>query len=316
MKHLSDGSNARMGRRMLTALALLSAAGFLLACAPSAPTQQPMDAVQPSADGVAAPEVIAPASRSATSSVNVQDNQWAVPANTGASQMSSDGPAGGFESFHFSPAPQTTPTQGGITVSAVGSVTRSADEAYVVMIPERFYGAYGRERLSKDDRGDIVAQLAEIGVPETAVEFDFQGRYGETTISVAVAPSEVANQGDAILEVVETVVRRMEAYGVRFGLDEGNCEGARSDARREAVPAAAATAADLAATLGVERGAVTGVLEDGPSSYQGLYVVDTDLGACSGALSSPYSQMLPFDAQPEVNVSVGLRVTYAITSVP
>ena len=42
----------------------------------------------------------------------------------------------GSGGFNLSPMPQTMPTEGGLTVAAIGSVTVAADEAYVVIIPE------------------------------------------------------------------------------------------------------------------------------------------------------------------------------------
>ena len=116
--------------------------------------------------------------------------------------------------------------------------------------------------------------------------------------------------GESIVDQVEEVVRRSESFGVRFSLSDENCDKAISLARREAAPAAEKAADDLADALGVERGAVNGALE---------YPLQTDpyrwLGAaapnrCGGDASYRFAALLPFGSEPEVEVSVGLQVSY------
>ena len=165
------------------------------------------------------------------------------------------------------------PSRGELTVSAVGSATRLADEAYVVMIPEMRYGPSGPEQLSEDDRDDIVEKLGEIDIAETDIEFDFRGRYGETTISVAVDVTEIEDRSDAICGGCGgSGSARFDSHGLRFALYESSCEQALSEARREAVPAAEDTADDLAEALDVQRGAVIGAVEGRSDSFQGYYI--------------------------------------------
>ena len=225
--------------------------------------------------------------------------------------------AGSFGNFNLSPLPQTTlgetaPVAGGLTVSGVGIVTLPADEAYVVVFPEPRYGFSGPERLSDDDRDDIVAKLVEIGIPETDVEFDYRGRYGQTSISVALLPSEVGEKSEEILEAVEEVVRSFDDHGLSFALTATNCDRALSLARRQAAPAAERTADDLASALDLERGAVIGALESGPVNFLTLQLAGDDHDVCNTQAGDPYGTLLPFDAEPEVKVSVGLQVTYRI----
>ena len=61
---------------------------------------------------------------------------------------------------------------GGLTVVAGGSMTVAADEAYVVVIPERFYGRGGPEPLSTQDRDDVIQSLTAIGIGEDDIEFE------------------------------------------------------------------------------------------------------------------------------------------------
>ncbi len=92
-----------------------------------------------------------------------------------------------------------------------------------------------------------------------------------------------------------------------------NCDGALSQARREAVPAAAKTADDLAAALGLERGPVINALENAPTNYLTFQLSGADFKVCSNP-ADDYGSLFPFDAEPEVKVSVDLQVTYLINS--
>ena len=209
---------------------------------------------------------------------------------------------------------QTVPTEGGLTVSAMGSVTVAADEAYVVIEPEQIFTSSGRGQMTDEDRQQIRENLSEIGVPEEAIEFGNLVRYGPTSISVEVGLEELAEKREAILEAVEEVIRRYEFYGVIYGLTEENCEAALSLARREAIPRAERAADDLAEALEVTRGTVIGALEHPPTNlaygFVGLSGVNSY--ACSAQASSPYTNLVPFDAEPEVEVTVGLQITYGI----
>ena len=134
----------------------------------------------------------------------------------------------GFDRVGSSVNPQTVPTEGGLTVSAIGSVTVAADEAYVVIVPEQRYGPSGPEQMTADDRKLIRDSLAEIGVPEDAVEFVNLARYGPSSISVDVSLDELAEKREQILDIVEEVIRRSESHGVLYSLTEENCESALS----------------------------------------------------------------------------------------
>ena len=83
----------------------------------------------------------------------------AVPSSSGASLVlygGSGSPQAG---------PQSVPVEGGLTVSAVGSVTVAADEAYVIVLPEQRFGPSGPEQMTDADRQDIREGLSEIGIP-------------------------------------------------------------------------------------------------------------------------------------------------------
>lgn len=207
---------------------------------------------------------------------------------------------------------QTVPTEGGLTVSAIGSVTVSADEAHVVVVPERFYGPSGREQITEEDRQQIKDDLEEIGVPEEAVEFEHLGRYDPSIIFVEVELDELAEKGEPILDAIEQVIRRYESHGVTYSLTEENCEAALALARREAIPRAERAADDLAEALGVERGTVIGALEYPPTNlaYGFSSLSGVNSHTCGAQAPSPYPNVVPFDAEPEIEVTVGLQITY------
>ena len=211
----------------------------------------------------------------------------------------------------LSPVPQTMAVEGNLTVSAIGTVTVVPGEAYVVVIPEMDYGPSGPQPLSLEDRQEIVANLAAIGLHEEAVEFDHRLRYEPSIISVEVGVDEFASTGDAIVDAIEEVVRRSGSFGVRFGLSEENCEQAISLARREAVPGAEAAADDLADALGLERAEVIGALEY-PLQNVPFGPTGANLDPCTERNPYNYAALLPFDSEPELEVSVGLQVSYRI----
>ena len=218
------------------------------------------------------------------------------------------GSSGGF---HLSPLPQTMAREGSLTVSAVGKVTVAPDEAYVVVIPERDYGISGLQQLTVEDRQDILSNLTAIGINEEAVEFDTVFRYEPPMISVEVGVDEYADAGEAVVDAIEKVVRRSESFGVRFALSEESCDLALSLARREAVPAAGKAARDLADALELALGEVMGALEY-PLQNVPYGLPSGDNLVCSGQSSYTYAPLLPFDSEPEVEVSVGLQVSYRI----
>ena len=157
---------------------------------------------------------------------------------------------------------------GGLTVSAIGSVTVSADEAYVVVVQEQRSGSSGPEQMSSEDQTEIRENLAALGIDESAVEFESLRVYGLAIVSVELEPAEVLEMGPQVVDAIEEVApssevaRGSEVQGVGYKLSEESCDHARSLARREAILSAEKAAADLAEAFGVGVGSVTAVLED------------------------------------------------------
>ena len=203
---------------------------------------------------------------------------------------------------------------GGLTVSAVGSVIRPADEAYIIVVPDPYYGVSGPEPLSSEDKKDVIESLAELGIEESAVEFIRIGRYEPTTIAVEVEVEDVSAKATQVIEAVEEVVRQTQAYGVRYVLSSEHCHQALALARRQAIPGAHQAADDLAAAFGAELGSVTSVLEYPVNGDFNRVRVHTD--GCRNQSIDPYTidvmDMVSLDAKPEVTVLIGLQVTYSL----
>ena len=221
--------------------------------------------------------------------------------------------SGGFLSFGGAgfgalPISHEVSESGGLTVTANGSVTVSADEAYVVVIPEQFYGPTGPEKLSSEDREDVVQNLMAIGIGEDDVEFASGQQYDPETISVEVQIEDLPEIGDHILDAVEDVVRRSERSGVHFSVSGENCDQALAAARQEAITQAEGDSLDLAEALGVVRGGIIIAVESPTNSFgPGLPSLDK----CGGGQFHPYqTPLIPFDADPEVEVSLQMRITY------
>ena len=220
--------------------------------------------------------------------------------------------SGGFLSLGGAPKPAPPIAQEavGLTVTANGSVKVSADEAYVyvLVIPEQFYGPTGPEKLSSEDREDVVQNLMAIGIGEDDVEFASGQQYDPETISVEVQIGNLPEIGDLILDAVEDVVRRSERSGVRFGVSGQNCDQALAAARQEAITQAEGDSLDLAKALGLVRGGIIAALESPANSFgPGLPSLDK----CGGGQFHPYqTPLIPFDADPEVEVSLQMRITY------
>ena len=197
---------------------------------------------------------------------------------------------------------------GGLTVTASGSVKAAADEAYVVVIPERFYGPTGPEKLSSEDRAEVLQNLMDIGIGADDIEFASGLQYEPEIISVEVEVEDLPEIGDLILEAVESVVRRSERNGVRFSLSEESCDRALTAARRMAFAQAERDSSDLATALGVVRSGIVGAVEYSANSFSSG---QASIDKCGGGQFQPYqTALMPFGADPETEVSLQMQITY------
>ena len=114
--------------------------------------------------------------------------------------------------------------------------------------------------------------------------------------------------GDLILDAVEDVVRRSERSGVRFTPSEQSCDSALAVARQEAITQADRDSNDLAEVLGVVRAGIIGAVEYPASSFNSS---PFSPDKCGGGQFHPYqTPLMPFDADPEMEVSLQMQITY------
>ena len=210
------------------------------------------------------------------------------------------------------PAIQGIGGAGGLTVSGNSSVTVEADEAYVVVIPGQRFGPSGPVPIDSDDRIEVTQNLVQLGFKEDDIDFENRGRYGPASISVEVEKGDLPEIGERVLDEIERVVGRSEAQGVRFSVSEEICDQALALARRKAMPKVRESALDLAKALEVSLGGVIGALEF-TSDFGRFGPPGFGLDRCGSQLEDPLA-VLPFDAEPEIKVSLGLQITYAIVS--
>ena len=111
------------------------------------------------------------------------------------------------------------------------------------------------------------------------------------------------------------MLRRSENSGVRFGLSEESCNAGLALARRDAASQADKDADGLAEAIGVVeaidvvRGGVVSVVE---YSLGGFNYGSTSTATCDGKFQD-HNALLPFDAEPKIEVAVQIRIGYAIS---
>ena len=159
---------------------------------PVAPTENPTDTPvttalsTPTTTAAPSPTVAPARPESGGASLRLISSSSATAPSSGLSRL--------VVGSHRPVLPQTAPTEGGLTVSAIGSVTVAPDEAYVVVVPEQRFSSSGSEQMTDEDRQQIRENLAGIGVPEEAVEFENLARYGPSSISVEVGTRRIGQK--------------------------------------------------------------------------------------------------------------------------
>jgi hypothetical protein len=230
--------------------------------------------------------------------------------NAGTESIPSRMDLAGFGNDIPSFNPQIADSKGGLTVAVTRSVTVEADEAYVVITPTAIYGPSGNPQpISSENRTAVIVKLGAIGIAKEDIDFESQP-YSPSSVSAQVQISQLPQVGQLILDAVEAVLGDSESHGVRFSLSKEKCDQALALARREAVPQADKTAADLAEALSIKRSSIVGAVE---SPFPNFAYSPINLDACGLQFQDPYFvEVEPFDAEPKVEVAVGLQVSYAI----
>ena len=227
---------------------------------------------------------------------------------TGHSSVSA-APATHIES---SPREEATAFDQGLVVSAVGSVTYPADEAYLIVIPDYFYGPPETEQFTAQDRQALMTAVQGQGLSKKAVSFISRSRYEPVVIRVAIGMDQTAEYRQALADSIQDNLRqRIEVMGMTYALTPANCkEAAAAAARQQAVPLIQQAASDLAAAFGVQLGPVVGVREYPIASSTRR--TKPDICAVQDDSHYLHSTLVDLAAASEVEVAIGLQVTYLL----
>lgn len=205
---------------------------------------------------------------------------------------------------------QAQPVGETLTVSAIGKVTVVPDRARIVVFPEEDYGPFGPQGFSKREEQDILQALVQAGIDEGDISIERSGRYEPSVVSVWVDVDTVEEQGKYVVDSVEGIIGRAGHYGVSFGLTDEICEETIALARREAIPVAEAAADDLSLALGLQRGRAMSALEF--TSSHPFFADPSSSDPCASSSRYGIGPLLPFHREPEVEVSVGLQISYSL----
>jgi uncharacterized protein YggE len=199
----------------------------------------------------------------------------------------------------------------GLSVRSAASATVAADKATIVVVPPiGGFGPGGPQPISPQYRKDILAGLAALGIKSGDISVDSNQQYGPfgTTISVVAALGQVQALGPQVVEAVEKVTGRSQSSGVQFELMD--CASALSSTRKEAFKGLETRARDLAAIGSLKLGPLVAVSEGASPSIYSPYPVEP-CGPSTQVLKAP-SNLQPFDAKPEVRVTLEVRGTYSL----
>lgn len=197
----------------------------------------------------------------------------------------------------------------GLTVRKAVTRAAAADRAWVVVVPEGAgFGPGGPEAISTEDRRRVREAVAALDIDPAAVSFGPGREYEGGRIAVPIAVGEAGAGGPQVVEAVETAVGRSQASGVALAVSD--CGPVLTELRRQGFAAAEAEARAWAESSSVRPGAI--VAASARTTAPGSEVFDR-LDPCQGA-SDPgqTAAVQPFDAAPEVAVTLELAVTYAL----
>lgn len=197
----------------------------------------------------------------------------------------------------------------GLSVRGTASGTVPADIAFVVVVPPAGgIEAFGQGSMTPEDRKRVVDAVAAMGVPSGDITFEGDPRFGLPRVQVKVPVAQVASRGRRIVATVERVLGRSDTAGVAFAL--ADCEPAAAPLRQQAMAQAEAAAKAVADAGKLSVGGIVALRQDADT---GFLPERPPAGVCPLTASG---QIEPFDARPEVNLSLAVEVTYAITGAP
>ena len=198
----------------------------------------------------------------------------------------------------------------GLTVSAVGSVHYPADRAYLIAIPDYYYGDVESELfVSRQGRQALLTALEGIGLSEEVVDFT-GSRYDPLIIKIEISIDQLEELKPKVIDILrdQTRPRKIQTLGMTYALSPEHCQEAASDARQQAILTARQTATSLASLLDVQLGVVSGVREYPVAATQ--HRTKSDICAIQNYVDYLHSDLMDIESIPEVKVSIGLQITY------
>ena len=196
----------------------------------------------------------------------------------------------------------------GLSVRGTASGTVPADVAFVVVVPPGGIEALGEGSMTPEDRKAVLDGLAAMGVARGDVTFETDPRFGQQRVQVKVPVAQLAARGPRIVASVEKTLGRSDSAGATFALS--NCEPAAAPLRKEAMAQAEAQAKALADAGKLGIGGIVAIRQEAEA---GFLRAAPPSGVCPLVATG---RIDPFDARPEVRLSLAVDVTYAITGAP
>lgn len=200
----------------------------------------------------------------------------------------------------------------GLSVRGTATGTVPADLAFVVISPsisDLDLSDLGNAGVSAADRKAVLAGLSGLGVAASDVSFGAGRPLGDTRLQVKVPLAQLAARGPKIVASVERTLGRSRSSGASYSV--ANCDPAAGPIRKQAMQQAEGQAKAMADAGKLNLGGVVAISSDG--------VIAAGLpggGAPEGCPLVESGQVVGFDAKPEVRLSVGVNVTYAIAGAP
>ena len=197
----------------------------------------------------------------------------------------------------------------GLTVSAVGSVHYPADRAYLITIPDYYFGDLETELfIARQGRQALLTALEGVGLSEEVVDFT-GSRHDPLIIKIEISIDQLEELKPKVIDILRNQMRqRIHTMGMTYALSPEHCQEAASDARQQAILTARQTATNLASLLDVQLGVVSGVREYPVAATQ--HRTKSDICAIQNYVDYLHSDLMDIESIPEVKVSIGLQITY------
>ncbi len=201
----------------------------------------------------------------------------------------------------------------GLTVRQTASATVPADRAFASLllpIPPSRFGPGGPVPIDTQDREELIAALATLGVRREAITLEQSFQYGPfIELRVELPVAELPTKGLQVIDAAERVLGRAQSTGAAFGVRD--CIGAFDALRKQALTGAAERARALATLAGVTPGPIIAIAEQQPQNPYGPPAQDPCSSATTNSPKAPATP-IALDAKPEVKLNLEVVATYRL----